>query len=71
MHQVALTIAEASGLLDPPITERQFRAIIRALKIPPSGTRRNGHIGHPQHTYPADQLLLLHAALTPWLVRES
>lgn len=64
---VALTIAEATAILNPPVTERQLRAIIRALHIPPAGTRRNGHIGHPQHTYDAGEILRLHAALTPWL----
>ena len=69
MRQVALTITEAAttGLLDPPVTEHQLRVIVRALRIPPAGTRRDGHIGHPQNTYDAAELMRLHAALSPWL----
>ena len=67
MHQVALTITETAPLLDPPLSEHQLRVIIRALRIQPAGTRRDGHIGHPQHTYDWADIARLHAALSPWL----
>src|SRR5258706_12879210 len=64
---VPVTLAEAATLLDPQISERQLRMIIRALRIPPAGTRPNGYRGRPQHTYPWAELTQLHAALVPWL----
>lgn len=62
-----LTLAEAVTVLNPPIGEPQLRAIIRALALPHTGTRPNGRKGRPQLTYPATQLMALHAALVPWL----
>lgn len=70
MHQAALTLAEAAALLEPPVTEYQLRHIIRQLPgITPAGVRRAGHIGRPEHTYDAGEIMRLHAALTPWLTR--
>lgn len=63
---VALTLAEAATLLDPPMTERQLRAIVRALRWQPAGWRHNGH-GHPYATYQAADIMRLHAALLPFL----
>src|SRR5258708_787112 len=62
-----LTLAEAAQLLDPPMTERQLRMIIRALGIPPAGTRPSGHRGRPILTYRWSELAGLHQALVPWL----
>ncbi len=64
---VGLTLAEAAQLLDPPMTERQLRTIIRALGIPPAGTRPSGHPGRPILTYRWSELAGLHRALVPWL----
>ena len=71
MHQVALTIPETAPLLDPPLTEHQLRVIIRALRIPPAGVRRNGRIGRAEFTYSAGELMRLHSALSPWLERRE
>ena len=65
---VALTLAEASTLLDPPMTERQLREIVRALRWQPAGTRRTGRAGHPTLAYDSADILRLHAALVPWLL---
>ena len=67
MPDVTLTIAEAVTILEPRITERQLRAIIQALAIPPTKWRYTGRRGHPTATYNAITLMQLHAALTPWL----
>ena len=66
---VALTLAEAVTVLQPPLTERQLRQIIGALGWQPSGHRRNGHAGRPMHTYDAQQILALHAAIAPFIAR--
>jgi hypothetical protein len=63
----ALTLAEASQVLDPPMTEQQLRAIIGALGWQPAGTRPSGRRGRPAATYPWQQISQLHAALVPWL----
>jgi hypothetical protein len=62
-----LTLAEAVTVLDPPCTEKQLRAIIRALAWEPSGHRHTGRAGHPSVTYPAEQIMRLHRALSPFL----
>jgi len=63
----ALTLAEAAQILDPPMTERQLRAIIGALGWQSAGTRPSGRRGRPAATYPWQQITELHAALVPWL----
>lgn len=70
MTVVALTLAEAADVLDPPVTEQQLRAIIRALSIKPAGWRHTqpGR-GHPTAAYEVADLMRLHAALYPWLAR--
>lgn len=65
--QVALTLAEAAQVLDPPVTEKQLRDIISALRWEPAGWRHNGRPGHPTATFPAARLMKLHAALAPFL----
>ena len=68
MHQVALTLAEAAAVLEPPVTEYQLRHIIHQLPgITPAGARRQGRPGRPELTYRAADLMRLHAALVPWL----
>ena len=67
MQAVTLTLAEAAAILDPPLTEKQLRAIITQLGWPPDGHRRTGRIGHPWPTYDAAKLLQLHAALMPFM----
>lgn len=63
----ALTLSEACEVLDPPMTEKQLRQIVRALGWQPSGTRPNGRAGHPPLTYDAARLMALHRALLPFL----
>jgi hypothetical protein len=64
---VAFTLSEASSILNPPMTETQLRTIITALRWQPEGWRQTGRVGHPYPTYPAEEILRLHAALLPWL----
>lgn len=64
---VALTVAEAVTLLDPPMTERQLRAFVRELGWQPVSSRRSGRRGHPVAAYDSAQIFKLHAALAPWL----
>jgi hypothetical protein len=61
-----LTLAEAAAILNPPITERQLRAIITALAWPPDEWRHTGRAGHPAAAYDATRLMRLHAALLPF-----
>lgn len=62
-----LTLAEASEVLDPPMTERQLREIVHALRLKAVGTRPTGRSGHPYATYPAADIMRLHRALVPFL----
>ena len=64
---VALTLTEAAQVLEPPLTERQLRALVRVLRWEPCGTRQTGRRGHPRATYPASDIFGLHAALMPFL----
>jgi hypothetical protein len=66
VQAVTLTLAEAAAILDPPVTERQLRAIITALGWQPDGHRRNGRAGRPAPTYSATRLMELHTALLPF-----
>lgn len=63
---VSLTLAEAAVLLDPPMTEDQLRAIVRALRWQPDGYRYTGRAGRPAPAYDATRILGLHAALAPF-----
>jgi hypothetical protein len=68
MAAVLLTVAEAVTLLDPPMTARQLRAIIRELRWQPDGWQHPGTgRGHPVARYDWDRLCRLHTALMPWL----
>jgi hypothetical protein len=60
----ALTLKEAATLLQPPLTEQQLRAIIRALHWQPAGWRHNP-CGHPWATYPWTDISALHKDLLP------
>jgi len=64
---VSLTLAEASQVLDPPLSERQLRQIVHALGWMPAGHRYTGRAGRPAPEYDATEILRLHAALAPWL----
>jgi hypothetical protein len=68
---VTLTLSEAAAVLDPPMTERQLRAIVSALGWQPCGTRRDGRSGRPAAQYDAAEVMRLHAALAPWLASGS
>ena len=66
--RVTLTIAEAAGWLDPPISRAALAAIVAALAIPAAGTRAPvGRRGRPAKVYDAAELMRLHAAVAPWL----
>lgn len=67
METVALTLAEAAVILDPPMTAGQLRAIIAALGWKPAGNRHTGRRGRPWPVYDAARLMELHAALAPFL----
>ena len=64
---VTLTLAEAAQVLDPPMTEQQLRAIVRALGWQAEGRRHTGRAGRPALRYDAGRILKLHAALVPFL----
>jgi hypothetical protein len=63
---VTLTLAEAAQVLDPPLSERQLRDIVRALCWEPDTVRRTGRPGKPVAAYDAARLMKLHAALIPF-----
>ncbi len=69
VQAVTLTLAEAAMVLDPPVSEQQLRAIVTALGWQPHGVRHTGKAGRPAPAYDAGELLKLHAAITPWLVK--
>jgi hypothetical protein len=64
---VTLTLAEASSVLTPAMTEQQLRAIVTALGWQPDSHRHTGRAGRPIAAYDATRLLQLHAALAPFL----
>ena len=64
---VAFTIGEAATVLDPPLTEDELRAIIRALRWKPAGKRYTGRGGHPYATWDMARIQRLHAALLPFM----
>jgi len=67
VEKVAVTVAEAVTLLNPPIGERELRDILRALHIPSAGRRWTGNSGRPASLYHWDQITRVHAAIAPWL----
>jgi len=66
VQAVTLTLAEAAAILEPPVTERQLRAIITALGWQPSGWRHTGRAGRPAPAYDATRIMELHTALVPF-----
>ena len=64
---VTLTLAEASQVLDPPMTEQQLRAMITALGWQPDSHRHTGRAGRPTAAYDATRLMQLHAAVAPFI----
>ena len=70
METVALTLAEAAEVLDPPMSADQLRQIVSALGWKPAGNRHTGKRGRPWPVYEATRLLELHAALVPFLAND-
>ena len=64
---LAFTLSEAAQVLNPPLSERQLRAIVSALGWQPDGHRHTGRRGHPHPTYNVTRVLELHAALVPFM----
>lgn len=64
---VAFTLAEAAEVLDPPLSEAQLRAIIKALGWQPAGKRYTGRDGRPRPTYDMARIQRLHIALRPFM----
>ena len=60
-------MADAVTMLNPPMTDRQLRDILRALTIPPCGRRWTGGMGRPADLYDWGEITRLHAAVKPWL----
>ena len=60
-------MADAVTMLNPPMTGRQLRDILRALTIPPCGRRWTGGMGRPADLYDWAEITRLHEAITPWL----
>ena len=67
MEGVAVTVADAVTMLNPPMTGRQLRDILRALTIPPCGRRWTGGMGRPADLYDWGEITRLHEAIAPWL----
>jgi hypothetical protein len=67
-ERAVLTLAEAAAWLDPPVTQDQLAEIVHALRIRPAGKRPSGR-GRPARAYDAGELMLLHTAIRPWLLR--
>jgi hypothetical protein len=61
------TLAEAATVLNPPLSEKQLRGIIRELGWKPAGVRPTGRRGHPVATFDSARIMQLHAALLPFL----
>jgi hypothetical protein len=66
-----MTVAEFAAVLQPPVTEDRLRAMIKVAAIMPAQWRRTGKQGHPHPEYDYAAVARLHAALTPWLARDS
>lgn len=64
---VAFTLGEAAAVLDPPLSEDELRAIIRALHWKPAGKRYTGRGGHPFDTFDMARIQRLHIALRPFM----
>jgi hypothetical protein len=64
---VAFTLGEAAEVLDPPMTEKQLRAIIKSLGWKPAGMRYTGRSGHPVATWDMARIQRLHIALLPFM----
>lgn len=60
-----LTLAEAAGLLDPPISVADLEHLVEANGLRPHGTRRKRTPGRPARTYSWKALSLIHAANIP------
>jgi len=69
VEDVALTLAEAAAVLNPPLPEKHLRQIITILAWQPAGWRHTGQPGHPFPLYDWGDITRLHAALVPFLRR--
>jgi hypothetical protein len=67
------TLAEAAGWLHPAVSEDQLRELVHALRIAPVPAARapRGQAGRPARRYLAVEIMSLHAAVAPWLIRSS
>ncbi len=61
---VALTLAEAVAVLNPPMTVRQLRLALQREHIAPCGQRFTGRDGRPANTYPAAAIMRIHLERT-------
>lgn len=60
-----LTIEEAAGLLDPPISPAELAALVEGNGLQSQGVRRRLSPGRPARTYSMKALMLIHAANVP------
>jgi hypothetical protein len=67
MTDIRFTLAEAAPLLNPPVTPEQLAAMVRALRLHPSGTRRTGRPGRPEQTWDWATITRLHECILPFL----
>lgn len=65
------TAEDAANLLDPPMTLEEVRALIRATRLTPVGTRHTGRRGRPADVYDSATILRAHTAIAPLLVEHE
>lgn len=67
------TLAEAAAWLNPPVTEAQLKELVHALGIRPVESAAHAVArsapGRPARRYSAVEIMSLHAAVAPWLMR--
>jgi hypothetical protein len=65
--KLSLTLPELAEILDPPVSLSQLRLLVTALRLRPSGYRRDGKPGRPLPCYDSSTIMRVHAANIPWL----